>query len=99
MVDPQELGGAILASALAAAASARGIQSITASVRDDAEIERAIAALARQPHGSLIVPPSAWLSSRRTLLVKSAADHRLPVVQIQNSRSPWRTGSKPLAAV
>jgi putative ABC transport system substrate-binding protein len=80
LVDPQEPGGNILARALGAAASSLGIQSTTAIVRDDAEIERSIYAFAREPYGGLIVPPSAGLGSRRVSILELAARHRLPAI-------------------
>jgi putative tryptophan/tyrosine transport system substrate-binding protein len=50
-------------------------------VRDDpADIERAIVAFAREPHGGLILPPDAITSKHRGLIVALAAKHRLPAV-------------------
>jgi putative tryptophan/tyrosine transport system substrate-binding protein len=50
-------------------------------VRDDpADIERAIVAFAREPHGGLILPPDGVTSQHRGLIVALAAKHRLPAV-------------------
>ena len=50
-------------------------------MRDAAEIERAIAAFARDPNGGLIVAASAAVASiHRELIVALAARHRLPAV-------------------
>jgi putative ABC transport system substrate-binding protein len=50
------------------------------SRRDDVEIERAIAAFARLPNGGLILVPNASVSVRRDLIVRLAAQHRLPAI-------------------
>jgi putative tryptophan/tyrosine transport system substrate-binding protein len=80
LVDPEEPSAAILAQALGPAASSLGIQSTTAIVRSEAEIDQAVAAFARQPGGGLIVPPSAGLAARRALIIQLAASHRLPAI-------------------
>jgi putative ABC transport system substrate-binding protein len=77
---PQNSGEILYSRALEAAASSLGIELTAVRVQDDAEIERAIAAMAREPKGGLIVPPYAWLSNRRSLIVGLAARHRLPAV-------------------
>jgi putative ABC transport system substrate-binding protein len=50
------------------------------NVRDASEIERAVGANARFPNGGLIVTPSGWASVHRELIVKLAAQHKLPAV-------------------
>ena len=47
---------------------------------DAAEIERAVAAFAREPNGALIVVVSGVSLTHRDLIVALAAKHRLPVV-------------------
>jgi putative tryptophan/tyrosine transport system substrate-binding protein len=65
------------------------IQSVTPSfnmtlsavdVRDAAEIEDTVTAIAHEPNGGLIVPLSGLAISHRDLIVALAARHRLPAV-------------------
>jgi putative ABC transport system substrate-binding protein len=66
-----------------------GIQSVASSLRvelsmidarDIGEMERAVAALAREPNGGQIVFASASASLHRDLIISLAARHRLPTV-------------------
>ncbi len=50
------------------------------NARDAGEIERALAAFARSPNGGLIVTGSPLAAAHRRLIVKLAAQHRLPAV-------------------
>jgi putative ABC transport system substrate-binding protein len=50
-----------------------------APVRDEAEIEAAVAALAREPAG-LIVAPDPFINVRRRLIMQLAERHRLPAI-------------------
>jgi putative ABC transport system substrate-binding protein len=52
----------------------------TINVRDAAEIERGIVAFARSANGGLIVTASALSVVHRDLIVKLAAQHKLPAV-------------------
>jgi putative tryptophan/tyrosine transport system substrate-binding protein len=61
-------------------ASSLGVELSPVSLRDASEIERAIAAFARSPHGSLIVTSSALAVVHRDLLIALAARHKLPAV-------------------
>jgi putative ABC transport system substrate-binding protein len=49
-------------------------------LRDASEIERAITAFARSPNGGLIVAVSAASLTHRDLIIRLAAQHRLPAV-------------------
>jgi len=49
-------------------------------VREPAEIEHAIAAIAREPGGGLIVTASGFAILHRELIIAMAAQHRLPAV-------------------
>ena len=51
-----------------------------APVRDESEIEAAIAALAREPAGGLIAPSDPFISTHRALIIRLAQHHRLPAV-------------------
>jgi len=66
--------------AVEGAAPSLGVQISSASVRDATEIERAIAAVAREPNGGLIVLPNPVTNSNRELIVALAVRHRLPTI-------------------
>jgi putative ABC transport system substrate-binding protein len=57
-----------------------GVEVRPVSVRDVAEIERALAAFARSPNGGLIVTSSALTARHRELIIALAARHKLPAV-------------------
>jgi len=57
-----------------------GIEPQQALVRTESEIDAEIAAIARAPHGSFIVPPQAFLSVHRARLIGAAERERLPAV-------------------
>jgi ABC-type uncharacterized transport system substrate-binding protein len=56
------------------------IKIVPVRVRNPIDIERAIEAFARQPNGSLVLPPDATTIHNRDLIVGLAARHRLPAV-------------------
>jgi len=66
-----ELGGAVALLAVQLAAS---------PVRDEAEIEAAITAFAREPAGGLIVAPDAYINNHRRLIMALSERHRLPAI-------------------
>jgi putative ABC transport system substrate-binding protein len=76
----ENVTGAGYLHALESAALTMGVQLIAAHVRDAAEIERAIAATASQSNGGLIILPSPLALVNREMIVKLAAQHRLPAV-------------------
>src|SRR5258708_6350846 len=49
-------------------------------VRDEAEIEAAASAFAREPGGGLIVAPDPFINTRRALVIALAERDRLPVI-------------------
>ena len=57
-----------------------GMEVSSVSIRDAAEIERAVAAFARSPNGGLVVTSSAFAAIHRDLIITLAARHRLPAV-------------------
>jgi putative ABC transport system substrate-binding protein len=67
-------------SAIQAVASPLGVVVTPVSVRDAAEIERAVAAFARSPNGGLVVTGSASATIHRELIITLAARHKLPAV-------------------
>jgi putative tryptophan/tyrosine transport system substrate-binding protein len=76
----ENVTGAGYLHALESAAPATGVQLIASHVRDAAEVERAIATMARRPNGGLIMLPSPLGLVNREMIVKLAAQHRLPAV-------------------
>ena len=63
-----------------AAAQSLGVEVSPVGVRDDSEIERAVAAFAGSANGGLIVTPSASVSKHHELIIALAARHKLPAV-------------------
>jgi ABC-type uncharacterized transport system substrate-binding protein len=51
-----------------------------ARVRNEAEIDGAVAELAAKPDGGLIVPPDTYTLVHRGVIVRSAARHRIPAI-------------------
>jgi len=52
----------------------------TAPVRDDAEIESAVGALAREPGGGLVVMPDGFTTDHRAAIIALATRHKLPTI-------------------
>ena len=69
--------------AMQSVAPSLGIEVSPISVRDVSEIERAITSFARIANGGLIVTGSALAAVHHDLIVKFAADHKLPTVYFQ----------------
>jgi putative ABC transport system substrate-binding protein len=63
-----------------AAASPLALELSPVNTRDPAEIERAVAAFAREPNGGLIVAVSSSATVHRDLIIALAAKHRLPAI-------------------
>jgi len=66
--------------AIEAAAPSLGVTVTLAPVHDDAGIEEAITAHAREPNGGLIVLPSAFNATREDAIAAAAVRHRLPLI-------------------
>jgi putative tryptophan/tyrosine transport system substrate-binding protein len=49
-------------------------------VRDEAELEAAVSAFAREPGGGLIVTPDTFMSTHRAMVIALSERHRLPAV-------------------
>jgi putative tryptophan/tyrosine transport system substrate-binding protein len=62
------------------ASPAFGVQASAAVVHETQEIESAMAALAREGRGGLVVPPDNFSYVHRTMIFALAARHRLPAV-------------------
>jgi putative ABC transport system substrate-binding protein len=63
-----------------AVAPSVGVEVSTVNVRDEAEIERGVAAFARSANGGLILTESALAYFHRNLIITLAARHKLPAV-------------------
>jgi len=63
-----------------AAASSLMIEAIDALVEEPADLRRTIPEVAAKPQGGLIVIPDGFTSVHRDLIVKLAAEHRLPAI-------------------
>ena len=51
-----------------------------APVHDDAAIEQAIAAQAREPGGGLVSLPDSFTDAHRDVIIAAATGHRLPLI-------------------
>ncbi len=80
--NPAGIGqySAIQDSAIQAAAQSRGVEVSPVGVRDAGEIEGAVVAFARSANGGLIVTPSAGESSHHDLIIRLAAQYKLPAI-------------------
>lgn len=78
--DPDQVSGGGQLGAIQAVASLLGVGFHPLGVRDAHEIERALTTFAQQPNGGLIVTTSALAQIHRDLIVKLAAQHRLPAI-------------------
>jgi len=78
--DPANPAGIGQWAIIQAAAAAAGMEVVPIKVRDPVEIERDVAAFAREPNGGLVVPVSSNAVRHRDAIIKSAAQHRLPSV-------------------
>jgi len=63
-----------------AASPSLGVTVIPAPVHDDAAIENAIAAQAREPGGGLISLPDSFTETRRDVIIAAATRYRLPLI-------------------
>ena len=61
-------------------ASSLGVDVVPIDPRDDGELESGIAKIARSPNAGLITTTSAAVSAHRDVIIKLAAQHRLPAV-------------------
>jgi putative ABC transport system substrate-binding protein len=66
--------------AMQGAAQSLGIELKPLAIRDSADIERAIAAFAREPNGGMIITPSGLSIGHRRLISTLAVRHRLPAI-------------------
>jgi putative ABC transport system substrate-binding protein len=77
---PEIAANMALLHAAEAASAALGMTVVPAAVRDAADVEPVLTALAREPNGGLIVTPSPLTGTRRDLIIGVAAKLRLPAI-------------------
>ena len=78
--DPANPAGIGQWAIIQAAAATAGMEVFPLPVLEPGEIERGIAAFAREPNGGLIAQVSATAIRHRDVIITSAARHRLPAV-------------------
>ena len=78
--DPSIASGPARFAVIQAAAPSLGVELRPVDVRDDGEIERALALFAQSPNSGLIVTGSPQAVAHRDLIIALAARHRLPAV-------------------
>jgi len=78
--DPANPSGAGQFGAIQAVAQSFGVEAIPVNMRDAGEIERGVNDFAQKPNGGLIVTPSSLALVNRELIVKLAAQLRLPAI-------------------
>jgi putative ABC transport system substrate-binding protein len=78
--DATIAAGAGQLGAMQSVAPALGVELRPIAVRDTGEIERTIAAFAHESNGGLIVSAGAGVATHRALIIKLAAQYRLPAV-------------------
>jgi putative ABC transport system substrate-binding protein len=74
---PSQMG---LFGAMQSLAPSRGIELRPIDMKGASDIERDVAAFAREPNGALIIPASAQGINHRDLIIALAARHRLPAI-------------------
>jgi putative tryptophan/tyrosine transport system substrate-binding protein len=78
--DPTNPAGLAQFAATTGAAQSMGLEVTPVSMHDAAEIERGVTAFAHSANGGLIITPNASASIHRTLIIKLAAQYKLPAV-------------------
>ncbi len=78
--DPGTPSGIAQFAVIQSVAGSLGVDIVPISVRDGGEIERGIAKLAQYPNAGLITTTGASVVGHRDLILKLAAQHRLPAV-------------------
>jgi putative ABC transport system substrate-binding protein len=66
--------------AVEGAASALGVMAVAVEVREEAQIEPAIAGFAREPNGGLLLPTDSFTRLREQHIAELALHHRLPSI-------------------
>jgi putative ABC transport system substrate-binding protein len=80
MFNPDTVSALLYMPALETAARSLKVESITAPVHSDAEIETAIIALGREPGGGLVVMPDIFMTAHRAPIISATARNNVPAV-------------------
>src|SRR5262245_15488774 len=75
--------GTVYLDPIESAAASLSVVPVPTPVGNVEDIERALADVAREPNGGLVVPPDPFVISQHEVIVAAAARHRLPAVY------PW----------
>jgi putative ABC transport system substrate-binding protein len=78
--DPQTSSPALYLPLIEAAALSFAVELVKVPIRDQDELEAAVAALGREPGNGLITPPDTFLGNHSALITALAARHRVPAV-------------------
>jgi putative ABC transport system substrate-binding protein len=78
--DPTQGSGAMQFAAIQAIAPALGVEITPVGLRDSGDIERAVSAFAHSPNGGLIVTAGSATVRHSNLIIRLAAQHKLPAV-------------------
>jgi ABC-type uncharacterized transport system substrate-binding protein len=78
--DPTNPAGLAYVGAIRATAQSLGMDVSPVSMLDAEEIERGVAAFARSANGGLIVTPNSSASVHRALIIRLAAQYKLPAI-------------------
>lgn len=78
-------GGSFFLPLFEAAARSLNIEPITAPVRSDAEIEKVITALGREPGGGIVALPDAFMAVHRAAIISLAAGNKVPTVGLPSA--------------
>ncbi|MCK1341662.1 ABC transporter substrate-binding protein [Bradyrhizobium sp. 38] len=73
-------GGLYFLPSFQAAARSLNLVAVTASVRNEAEIETAIAMLGREPGGGLVVQSDGFMFAHRATVISLATEYNVPAV-------------------
>jgi putative ABC transport system substrate-binding protein len=80
MVHPDNPGSPLYMQLFETTVPSFGMKAVAAPARDHNEIEQAIGAVAKMPNGALMLAQDNFMVSQRDLIVRLAADHRLPAI-------------------
>ena len=80
LFNPDTAPHSIFQGPIRAAAPSFATELISAPVRDSAELERTLGALAQEPNSGLVVMPDTFTYVRRNTITALASHHRLPAI-------------------
>ena len=83
--DPAIAVGVGQFAGVASVGPALGVEIVAVNVSDRGEMENVLSAFARSPNGGMVVTGSASALMHRDLIVKLAAQHRLPAIYYERS--------------